>query len=387
VAVTPEAPSTVRLHVRGGAPLVLTYVEEGPDLFLVASDPAAEWARDSVRAPVELLWPDGRVEIRTAWPLDDPDQIAHVLAAFRHKYGEAAWERYYQGRTRLLTLREARAPGDRSAEEVLRAEFDAVAAGYTDAVEQNPFAFYLRERSEGRFRPLFSSRDPILELGSGTGIETLALLRDGHRVISVDISPRMLEELRHRADAAGLSARLETRKGSIGNLDEVLADLAPGSIKGAVSTFGSLNLEPHPDRLPATLTRLMAPGAPFFAGILSRWGLAPATYFLLAGHPRLAARRLQSPIVRGGLVYPLDVRPWTGREFARTFRPAFLLERIEAASVVTPPYWSAPLHGFWSAAGRNSFRRFDEAICQTAPFQELGEYVFVTLRRAPDQRA
>ena len=305
-----DLPATVKLSLRGGPPVELTFIEEGPEIFLVASDPTATWAHESVRSPVELLRPDGRRETRLAWPIDDPARVDTVLTAFRHKYGEAAWERYYRGRTRVLTLRETTARGDRPPEEVLRAEFDAVAAGYTDAVERNPFAYYLRERSEQGFRPLFVGNDPILELGPGTGIETLALLRDRHRVIAVDISPRMLEELRHRAEAAGMSAQLDTRLGSIGNLDHVLGDLATGSVGGALSTFGALNLEPHLDRLPPVLTRILTPGAPFFTGLLNRWGLVPAAYLLLAGHPREAARRLRSPIVTGGRLYSLEVQPY-----------------------------------------------------------------------------
>ncbi|MGA7861189.1 MAG: class I SAM-dependent methyltransferase [Thermoplasmata archaeon] len=379
---TPEGlPATVRLKVLGSAPIELSFVEEGPELFLVASDPTALWARESVRAPVDVLHADGRVETRIAWPISDPTRAEEVLSAFRRKYGEAAWERYFRGRTRVLALRETSSRSHRPTEEVLRAEFDAVADRYTDAVEHNPFARYLRERSEGRFRRLFERRDPILELGPGTGIETLALLRQGHRVVAVDISSRMLAELRHRVDSAGLSENLHTRLGSIGNLGEVLGDLAPGSFGGALSTFGSLNLEPHLDRLPAALTRLLAPGAPFFAGILNRWGLIPAAYLLLAGHPRVAARRLRSPIVTGGFLCPLEIQSYTGREFAKGFRPGFVLERTEAASVLTPPYWSPPLFGFWSDAGRNSFARLDGVVSGRVLFRELGEYLFVTLRR------
>ncbi|MGC2288332.1 MAG: hypothetical protein WA688_00540, partial [Thermoplasmata archaeon] len=63
--------------------MALSFVEEGPELFLVASDPNAIWARESIRFPVELRWADGREESRIAWPIDDPIRIEEVLAAFR----------------------------------------------------------------------------------------------------------------------------------------------------------------------------------------------------------------------------------------------------------------------------------------------------------------
>lgn len=363
--------------------MALSFVEEGPELFLVASDPNAIWARESIRFPVELRWADGREESRIAWPIDDPIRIEEVLAAFRHKYGEAAWLRYYRGRTRILALRVTATGSDRPPEEILRAEFDAIADRYTAAVDQNPTRRYLRIRSERRFQAIFRGQDPLLEMGPGTGIETLGLLRAGHRVLAVDISPRMLDELRRRAEASGLSANLETRLGSIGDLEGVLEDLPTGSIRGALSTFGALNLEPHLEQLPKVLARVLAPGAPFFAGILNRWGFTTVAFLLATGHPRVAVRRLHTPVVVDGFLYPLELRPFTSRQFASWFRRDFALETVESASVLVPPYWSAPLYSFWGAEGRHRLRRLDERLEGLFPFRDVGEYVFVTLRRAP----
>jgi SAM-dependent methyltransferase len=376
------SPSALRLSVEGGTTVELLFVEQGPDIFLVASDPAAAWARGAIRSPARIQWPDGREEKRLAELLNETAAIAAVRAAFRDKYGREAWERYYRGRTRVLRLRNDPTAVGRSREELLRVEFDAAAPEYTSRIEQNPFAAYLRQRSEGQFLPTFQDQDPILELGPGTGIETLALLRAGHRVLAVDISPRMLEQLRQRAETAGVASRLETRPGALGDLDTILGDVPAGSIGGALSTFGALNLDPRVDRLPKALARLIAPGAPFFAGILNRTALATAGYLVLSGHPRKAVRRLQSPIPAGALLYALDVRPFTGREFARAFQPEFVLEGLTAASVLAPTFWSPPLYRFWGEPGRRALSRLDAQLSSRWPFRGWGEYLFVTLRRA-----
>jgi ubiquinone/menaquinone biosynthesis C-methylase UbiE len=52
----------------------------------------------------------------------------------------------------------------------------------------------------------------VLDLGAGTGAGTLALARrfPGATVTAVDVSPQMLQHLRHKAQAAGLADRIHT---------------------------------------------------------------------------------------------------------------------------------------------------------------------------------
>ncbi|WP_327009136.1 methyltransferase domain-containing protein [Dactylosporangium sp. NBC_01737] len=52
----------------------------------------------------------------------------------------------------------------------------------------------------------------VLDLGAGTGAGTLALARrfPDARITAVDVSPQMLEYLRHKAHAAGVAGRIRT---------------------------------------------------------------------------------------------------------------------------------------------------------------------------------
>jgi SAM-dependent methyltransferase len=70
----------------------------------------------------------------------------------------------------------------------------------------------------------------VLEPGPGMGFFTLELARfvgAGGRVIAVDVQPKMLERLKRRADAAGVSDRVDARACSSDSLG--LADVA-GSV-------------------------------------------------------------------------------------------------------------------------------------------------------------
>lgn len=62
----------------------------------------------------------------------------------------------------------------------------------------------------------------IVDVGCGTGLITLQLTRDGHRVIGVDPSPLMLGVARSRADAD----RVEWIEGGVERLESWEADLA-----------------------------------------------------------------------------------------------------------------------------------------------------------------
>ena len=80
---------------------------------------------------------------------------------------------------------------------------------------------YRRRRADVTFyRELARRRGgggPILELGAGSGRVTVALARDGHRVVAVDRSPAMLARLKDRVAAlpAAVAARIEIVPGDL----------------------------------------------------------------------------------------------------------------------------------------------------------------------------
>ncbi|MGI5181699.1 class I SAM-dependent methyltransferase [Dactylosporangium sp. CA-152071] len=66
----------------------------------------------------------------------------------------------------------------------------------------------------------------VLDLGAGTGAGTLALARrfPGATVTAVDVSPQMLQYLRHKAHAAGLADRIRTVEADLDGADSTGAD-------------------------------------------------------------------------------------------------------------------------------------------------------------------
>jgi ubiquinone/menaquinone biosynthesis C-methylase UbiE len=100
--------------------------------------------------------------------------------------------------------------------------------------------------------PLVREGMTVLEPGPGMGFFTLeAARRVGARgrVVAVDLQPKMLGELRRRAERAGLAARVETREARAdhlgvedlaGKVDLVLALLVVHEMPDAAALFAEL---------------------------------------------------------------------------------------------------------------------------------------------------
>jgi SAM-dependent methyltransferase len=115
----------------------------------------------------------------------------------------------------------------------VRDSYDQVAAAYADRfigeLAHKPFDREMLERFADRARIVSGGEDlPVLDLGCGPGQITRYLHDLGLSVIGVDISPRMLDEARHR------NPDLAFREGDMHALDwpaaSVAAIAAPYSI-------------------------------------------------------------------------------------------------------------------------------------------------------------
>ena len=378
---------TLVVHPPSGTPVQLLVVERDGLVFAIPAAERTRWASlvlDDGEAVLE--WPDGRRERRSARLVTDRDLIERVREAFREAHGGEKWTRYFERRSRIVQFgpwetRAAGYPKDR-----LQAEFDAVASRYAGAVAENPFAARLRRRSLSHLLPLFEGRDPILELGCGSGIETVELLCAGHRVTAVDISPQMLYEVQKKARHLGLEGRLTTWQGRITQLGELVTAAGPASFAGAFSTFGALNLEADLDPVRRALALALDRGSPFFAGVLNRHAFAPVAYALASRRPREALNRLKYPIPAEGSAFPVAVFPTTRRRFAELFRPEFQLELAEGASVLAPPDDVPRLRREMRASALGTLGRWDERLCRTRVGTELAEWQFLTFRRVGPAR-
>ncbi|BCJ75670.1 hypothetical protein CS0771_52140 [Catellatospora sp. IY07-71] len=136
----------------------------------------------------------------------------------------------------------------------LRRAYDA-GAEERDTHAKEPWKLAERAAFEARLRA--EGRRSLLELGAGTGQDSLYFVQQGYTVVAIDLSPEMVRRCR----AKGVDARV--------------ADfLNPGAADESVDAVYALNSLLHvPDAdLPAVLAKVRAvlrPGGLFFLGV---WG-------------------------------------------------------------------------------------------------------------------
>jgi len=363
----------------------LGFVREGEVVYLVGRDRGARWPVELLRDGTARLAISGERASGSAELLVDPTEKDRVLDRFRQKYGPRRYERWYGNPARVLRVRigpGGAAPSGRDRYyDWLTSEFDNVADDYDRHILGNRINRLLRDRSLAVLRETFGPARFLLEIGCGSGMETLPLLREGHEILCVDISERMLDVVREKARREGLAGRLRTERLAAGSIARLLSDLGPGAFEGAYSTYGALNCEADLAPIPPALHGLLAPGARFVAGVYNRWCAFEVVGYSLTGQFGRAFGRAGRPVRVGSSRFCVDVFAHSPTTFERTFAPWFERERLVAVPLLLPP---SDLVGYAEkfAGGFDRLDRWDRALSTHWPFRLLGDHFLMTLLRS-----
>ncbi len=355
----------------------LRFVEEGDRAFVLApGDPVPAWVH-RIRGSPAVAWRiEGEIHTGQAVPIEDPSVLEGAVAArFRERFGEVRFRRWFGPRYVGIELRPWPAGVDS-----VEAYFDRLAPSYDDLVAGNWLDASLRDTTRGVLVSAFRAGDRVLEIGSGTGAETLSLARSGVHVVAVDISDSMLRVLERKAADAGVSGLVGTRHLAARDLGALVAEFGPGSFQGAFSTFGALNCEERLGGIPQALSDLVAPGGSAVFAIWNRACILEMGAHALALNPRRALARTARPVPVGRSRFGVPAYPYDVGAFTRSFRPAFRAERIVALPFLLPPY------DFSRRLPRTSplvplLTSLDARLRRHFPFNRLGDHFLVTMRR------
>ncbi len=269
--------------------------------------------------------------------------------------------------------------------ETLKARFDQAAKLYdtqfgppSGSRPGNPLLCWLRDEHLALLRGLVKPGAGLLDIGCGTGEETIRLVQDGYSVLGIDLSPSMIWQAQAKAGSLGLRRGLVFKTlpaGKIATLDE------RGPFQGAYASLGTLNTEPDLPGLAEGLHALLEPGAPFVATVMNRRCLFEKLA-KLTPEQKLTRSADWTESRAGATGITARVRFYAPDQFAQAFKPYFSVE-----SVIAFPLWLPPvqLHDLYRAQ-QERFKALEprERRMRSWPlFRSLGDHFLMVLRNQP----
>ena len=213
--------------------------------------------------------------------------------------------------------------------------FDEIAAGYDGPLGNNTLVQAIRARTLAAVTRSVPRGAALLDLGCGTGLDAVALGRQGYRVTAIDWSANMVRQAQERASRAGNRAMIAAHQIGI----QELGRLPAGTFDGAYSNLGALNCVPDLGSAAVTIAARLRPGGVLIASVIGRvcpWELA--IYARKRDWRRAAARWSKKPVpvpLSGRTVW---TRYYSPSEFRSTVAAAgFSLRSLRTLGLLVPP--------------------------------------------------
>jgi SAM-dependent methyltransferase len=221
--------------------------------------------------------------------------------------------------------------------------FDALASRY-DALfspAANPLIALARARVHAALARHFAPGSALLEVGCGTGEDTLALAERGHTLVACDPAPQMLSRAEAKLTAAGRKGAVRFVRGSAATLAVDWSTLG-ARVDGVFSNFAPLNCELSLDPVRQLLQQALAPGGRFVGVVLPRICPLEIALFLARGQPRTAFRRFRRAPVADvdGRTFPM--RYYGARDFDRALGAGFRRVETRSLGLCLPPLSFGP---------------------------------------------
>ena len=205
--------------------------------------------------------------------------------------------------------------------------FDALAASYDSEFSNRPIARLLRERVHERLSVHLKPGMRALDLGCGTGIDSLWMAENGAQVTALDASPAMLEITRKR-----LAAHSEAQVAAF-DYNHLPTDAYKGPFELVLADFGALNMLEDWRPLAEWLISRVSPGGVLCVAVMTRFCLWESAWNFLHLKPGRAMRRWGGTAAFGDqtVTYPLVVH------VVRAFMPEFRITHKRGLGIFLPP--------------------------------------------------
>ena len=256
--------------------------------------------------------------------------------------------------------------------------FDQLAADY-DALAAGEIFQLMRRRTHAAFDRHVEAGSRVIEIGCGTGLDTVVLAERAAAVVACDPSEEMVSKTLRRVSHAGLETRATILPCGLQDLAAFLDALAtPAAFDAIVSNFGALNCVEHLAPLGALIRKYLRPGGHVVLGLMGRTCAVEALYFAATRRPHLASRRRGEGAVLvpvAGVTVPTfyhrirDVRALLG--------PAVRLQHVEGIGVAIPPPYLEPRWQQLPKPVRGVVTALDGLLAPWPPFNRAGDHVLL----------
>ena len=314
---------------------------------------------------------EGRGQIKRIAGLKDP-----LLSIFTRKYGETEVRKRYWGQTRYIDIEIISQSSSGDYAELfysdVEAAFDGVAENYDEHILGNPMNLWLRNRSVNYLCKIFRPGEVVLEVGCGTGTETISLAKHGVRIIASDISSKMLEVLARKAKEAGLSDMIVPVHARTYALTERLKQMGFDEIDGAYSTYGAINTEPRLDGLFQDLHSIIRPEGYLMLGVWNKYYLYEMLGYTLKLNPSMAFARLRNPVPVGKSRFCITSYAYSVGSLKKYITGLFRLRKVYGVQILLP---ASNLIRYLPPEPLLSFvKRVDIALESHYPWNNLGDH-------------
>ncbi|MDA4125270.1 MAG: methyltransferase domain-containing protein [Thaumarchaeota archaeon] len=298
-----------------------------------------------------------------------------VLGAFTRKYGEVEVRKRYWGQSTYVEIELLDQEPEAYDELVysdLEAAFDGVAETYDSHIFGNPMNLWLRNRSVSLLRSLFGGGDQVVEVGCGTGTETLSLARRGVKVLACDISSRMLDVMMKKARREGLEDSVVPLHCRPYEIRSVVKGLGIEKVDGAYSTYGAVNTEPRLGAMVDGLHRLIKNDGELVLGVWNRYCMYEILGYSLRLRPSMAFARFRNPVPVGKSRFCVASNAYSVADVSAALSGYFRLKSVYGVGILLPP---SNLTRYLPPQGALRFvERADVAIQGHLPWNRLGDH-------------
>lgn len=375
------------------------FVTLGGDFFVLGRDEKADWVRNLANGGRGKLKLDGSVFLVKAVPSEE--EKSKILSLFREKFGASIVSSWYDFGSACLRLvvegggtnvpgvvgemsvkkryQDWKAEGKAYYGEVARA-FDSASEEYDVTIGGNFINVWIRRRSLEILFDLLAPDDELLEIGAGTGAETVLVARRVSRVVAADLSPSMVELLGKKAEAKGLRGKIVPVRMAAGDIGNVKQMLDGGTVRVAYSFNGALNCEPRLDEFVGALDSVVAQGGYFVCSIRNTLCLSEMlTYAGMLQFKKMSRRKRQPIMISvGGMEIPSTY--YGASEFIEHFRTRFEVLKVVALPVMLPPAYLNDYYVRVRPVAR-FIERLDRALSDKFPFNRLGDQTLFVFRK------